>query len=181
MVAGRRDPRPECQSAVQKTRARRRRRHAGEFASRCAAGCRAKTPAGKTRPSYPLPPTPAAVKRSNRRRCARRSVERRAMSATDTLTVLTAAKGKRAAKFFTRHKDGTVKNRNYDRLKYFAVESIPVDGIESLAAALDKVTANSRKAVIRGSPLPGINQKHTPRLLKPDPKTGDPPTFQEEP
>jgi putative DNA primase/helicase len=99
----------------------------------------------------------------------------------DQLTVLIAAPGKLAAKTFRRDKDGKIKTRNYDQLKFFAVESIEVTGIETLAAALDKVAGNTRAAVVRGSPLPGINRRHTRRLLKPDRKTGDQPTFQEEP
>jgi hypothetical protein len=99
----------------------------------------------------------------------------------DNLTVLTTAPGKFATKIFTRHRDGNVRNRDYDRLKFFAVESMEVAGIESLAAALDKIASNPRAAVIRGSPLPQINRKHTRRLLKPDRNTGDQPTFREEP
>jgi hypothetical protein len=99
----------------------------------------------------------------------------------DTLTVLIAAEGKRATKIFTRHKDGKVTNRNYDHLKFFAVESVQVTGIKSLADAVDRIARNPRAAIIRGSPLPGINKQHTRRKLKPDPKTGEEATFKEEP
>jgi putative DNA primase/helicase len=102
------------------------------------------------------------------------------MTAADSLTVLRSVGNRRAAKTFTRQPAGTIKNRGYDDLKMFAVESVPVDSIESLAEALEKVSQDPAQLVIRGEPLPKINRNRTRRLLNAD-KNGEPPAFREEP
>jgi hypothetical protein len=95
------------------------------------------------------------------------------------LTVLRSVSGKHASKRFTRKKDGEVGNRSYGSEKYFAVESIAVRNIAELAQALERLTNQTFAFVIRGEPLPGINRKHTRRLLYPEKSTGDAATFRE--
>jgi len=103
------------------------------------------------------------------------------MTTPDSLTVLTTATGKSATKQFSLQKDGTIKNRSYGNETYFAVTSVPIKDINSLAHELDKLTRNSRSFVIRGEPLPGTNRARTRRLALSDRKTGEPATFEDQP
>jgi hypothetical protein len=73
--------------------------------------------------------------------------------AADSLTILSSS-SKFSAKQFSRQPDGTIKNRGYDHETHFAVETVPVDDIKSLA--------------------------HSRRLLHADKKNGDPATFGEQ-
>jgi hypothetical protein len=100
----------------------------------------------------------------------------------DTLTVLTSISNKHAGKRFKFNpKTGHIRNRSYDSEKFFAVSSIAVGDIIQLGEALTKLSCKPYDFVIRGEPLPGINRKRARRILHPDKKTGDPPSFKEVP
>jgi hypothetical protein len=95
----------------------------------------------------------------------------------DTFTVLHSVNGKYATKQFSQDKEGNIKNRSYGSEKFFRIESIAVANFRELCEALDQVAKDPYAFIIRGEPVPGINQAYTRRLLHPDPKTGDPATF----
>jgi Family of unknown function (DUF5906) len=98
---------------------------------------------------------------------------------TDTITVLFSTSGKFATKQYSRAKDGGIKNRSYGNETYFAVETGAIRDITHLAGVLERLADEPFRFVIRGEPLPGINEKRSRRLLHPDKKTGDPATFRE--
>jgi P4 family phage/plasmid primase-like protien len=102
-------------------------------------------------------------------------------AAIDALTILRSTSGKYATKQFSRQKDGTIKNRSFGDEKYFSVTSVPVADINSLAHELSKIARNPRCFVIRGEPLPATNRARTRRLSEPDPKTGEPAAFEDQP
>ena len=96
----------------------------------------------------------------------------------DRLTILHSVHQRHAAKrFFRNQKTGKITIRSYDRESHFRVESVEVDDFVGLCAMLDRLAASPFAFMIRGEPLPGINPKHTRRLLHPDKKTGDAATF----
>jgi hypothetical protein len=97
-----------------------------------------------------------------------------------SLTIL-SSRGKFATKQFTRSSDGKINNRTYDKEIYFAVESIPINGVHETARELERAAGNPFGFVIRGEPLPNINRARCRRLLHPDKKSGDPAAFREEP
>jgi hypothetical protein len=100
----------------------------------------------------------------------------------DTLTVLTSVSGKHAAKQFSlNRKTGELKNRSYGSEKFFSVETIALSGIADLAQTLARLTAQRFAFVVRGELLPAANPKHTRRLLRRDPRTGDEATFKPAP
>jgi hypothetical protein len=98
-------------------------------------------------------------------------------AACDRLTVLHSVNGRYATKRIGKTKKGEIQNRSYGSEKHFRVESILVGDFAELSAELAQLAEQHFAFVIRGEPGPGINRKHARRLLHPDKKTNDPPTF----
>ena len=97
---------------------------------------------------------------------------------TDSLTVLRSVNRRHAAKRFTFiKKTGELKERDYGNEKYFTVEVLDLTGFDDLCRALDRLSRERYAFIIRGEPLAATNRRHTRRLLKADPKTGDAATF----
>ena len=69
----------------------------------------------------------------------------------DSLTVVRDARGRALTKRYHLRGDRLVKS-NYPNVAEVVATEVPVDGIDSLAAALDSVTAGGIAAVIRGAP-----------------------------
>jgi hypothetical protein len=101
------------------------------------------------------------------------------MSPPDRLTIL-RTRGLPATKTLGPGPDGrpTITS-SYGDAKRFAVRQEPIDGLDDLAAALDRVRWD--EFVIRGEPEPGIDWRGTLRRLHPDPGSGEPATFREAP
>ena len=80
----------------------------------------------------------------------------------DRLTVLHSVNGKHAAKQIRHHpKTGKITNKSYGREKYFRVEERSVSTFAELCGTLAELAGMPFAFVIRGEPLPGINQHHT--------------------
>jgi hypothetical protein len=108
------------------------------------------------------------------------------MTALDTLIVLHSVSKKLATKEFTwiegkKGNPGKIRNKSFGRETYFAVEEIPLGSAPDLFRHLDRLTANPYAFIIRGAPRPGINRRHTRRLLHKDPQSGDGPCFAGQP
>lgn len=86
----------------------------------------------------------------------------------DSLTVVQDARGRPLTKSFQRLGGRTVKS-SYPNVAEVIAAEVPVDGIESLAAALDSVTAGGIAAVIRGAPGKFYPRDGSPafRLMQP--------------
>src|ERR1700736_2594650 len=97
------------------------------------------------------------------------------------LTVLRSVSGKLATKQFSLQKDGKIRNRSYGDEKYFAVNSVTVTNIDTLAQELDKLTRDPHSFIIRGGARAGTTRERTRRLALPDRKTGEPATFEDQP
>lgn len=94
----------------------------------------------------------------------------------DSVTVLHALGKLVATKRVTYNKPTqTYQIREYDNLKTFRITEHPVDGIDSLAALLDRIARNPQACVVRGKPAPGINRQRALRRLHPklNPATGE--------
>lgn len=83
---------------------------------------------------------------------------------TDTVTIL-RTHGRYATKQVTRRKDGSLDVRGYDEAKHFRVYEREVDGLEELAALLDRVSADPWSTIIRAKPREGVDRRHARRLL----------------
>lgn len=95
----------------------------------------------------------------------------------DSLTVLYSIGERYATKRLRLTKDGKVRKRPYDEAKHFRVSIIVIAYFAALCPALERLTREPFAFVIRGAPLPGINFRHTRRLVHRDRKTGAEPTF----
>ena len=86
----------------------------------------------------------------------------------DSLTVVRDARGRALTKRYHLRGDRLVKS-NYPNVAEVVATEVPVDGIDSLAAALDSVTADGIAAVIRGAPGKFYPRNGRPafRLLRP--------------
>jgi hypothetical protein len=86
----------------------------------------------------------------------------------DSLTVVRDARGRALTKRYHLRGGQLVKN-NYPNVAEVIAAEVPVDGIDSLAAALDSVTADGIAAVIRGVPGKFYPRNGHPafRLLRP--------------
>ena len=73
----------------------------------------------------------------------------------DTLTLVRDARGRALTKRY-HLRAGRVVKSNYPNVTEVVAAEVPVDGIDSLAAALDSMAADGIGAVIRGPPVSSI-------------------------
>lgn len=91
----------------------------------------------------------------------------------DTITVMQARDGKRAAKTLLR--DGTF--LDYDDAYYYNAETVPLTGLEDLWPLLLWLLSRRDRCVVRGTLANGETARKIRRLIYPDKKTGDAPTL----
>ena len=86
----------------------------------------------------------------------------------DSLTVVRDARGRALTKRY-HLRGGRLVKSSYPNVAEMVAAEVPVDGIDSLAAALDSVTADGIAAVIRGAPGKFYPRNGRPafRLLRP--------------
>src|SRR5689334_12043687 len=91
----------------------------------------------------------------------------------DFLTLLQCEPGHRATKLI---RPGEI--LGYNAGTWFSAETVPVDSLESLAAATERVSRDPRAFIIRGELLPGVDPGKCRRLLH-EQEDGAQPTFRE--
>jgi hypothetical protein len=80
----------------------------------------------------------------------------------DVLSVLRCGQGFRATKVIA---DRRIVE-DYNCGAFFSVEEMALAGFDDMAAALDRISRDARKFVVRGAPLPGINRNRHMRRYR---------------
>jgi hypothetical protein len=93
------------------------------------------------------------------------------------LSILRASTGHYATKQYSLGRNGKLRKDGYGNEKWFSVTTAKVNGIDELAARLDRLQHDPHAFVVRGALLPEANPQLTRRLLHPDPKDGYPAAF----
>jgi hypothetical protein len=98
------------------------------------------------------------------------------MAAVDMLTIAQSWHGRPQTKLIGRDRAGNTVRRGFSKEKLYTFSQIPVLGIEDLATALERLSADRTICIVRGTPIQGIPVPAR-RLAHSDPDTGDPATL----
>src|SRR3954468_7758715 len=93
------------------------------------------------------------------------------------LSVLRASTGLYATKRFSLGRNGKLRKSSYGNAKWFSVTPVTIDGIDELAAMLDRLQHDPHAFVVRGALRPDADPQRTRRLLHDDPEDKHPATF----